>query len=282
MTRKLIVSLLAATALLGLFVSGSWALGVGDQAPDWTLTNVRTGESVSLADYRGKYVLLDFWATWCGPCRMAMEHELNPMFQMLGDRDDWQLISIGIASGGETPAGQRQFADSNSYNWQFVHDSTDEVADAYEVTGIPTMVMINPEGVIEAMDYHGVGLQLARRLDPSITALVPSRSDLAGQGTPLALGQQVQGTVPVQGEVVYTLTAPSAGSLLLATSGEMDTILQVFGDNGSIIAENDDVSPGVYTSEIRMDVEAGQPLHIVVSGYGGSGGDFGITVNPVM
>ncbi len=146
------------------------ALEPGDTAPDWTLADIRAEEKVTLSALRGQYVLLDFWATWCGPCRRAMERELSPLWQRLGERtEDWTLISIGSATEG--PDTQRAFADERDYEWTFVHDPERQAFDAYGVRGIPTLVLINPKGVVEALDHHGVGLQLAQMLDPSITTL---------------------------------------------------------------------------------------------------------------
>jgi peroxiredoxin len=69
--------LLAAAGALGLLLAhGAWALGPGDAAPDFTRTDF-TGKPVHLADYRGKLVLLNFWASWCAPCLAEMPRFSN-------------------------------------------------------------------------------------------------------------------------------------------------------------------------------------------------------------
>ncbi|MCL4743368.1 MAG: TlpA family protein disulfide reductase [Phycisphaerales bacterium] len=115
---------------------------VGTSAPDWTLKDA-AGNTHSLADYRGKVVLLDFWATWCGPCKQAM-----PSIQRLHERFAGRPVAVfGLSCferPGADPAGY--MAESN-FTYGLLLDGTD-VAMAYNVAAIPTFYLIGFDGTI--------------------------------------------------------------------------------------------------------------------------------------
>jgi thiol-disulfide isomerase/thioredoxin len=110
----------------------------GDRVPDWTLRDADGGKH-SLEDFRGRLVLMDFWATWCGPCKMAMPG-LQKLHERFGDRG---LVVVGISTRdtGDPTAYMR----SKGYTYLSLLDG-DEVADAYGVQGIPRFFLIGPEG----------------------------------------------------------------------------------------------------------------------------------------
>ena len=114
----------------------------GDQAPDWKLRDAE-GREHTLADYRGKVVVMDFWATWCGPCIMAM-----PSIQALHEKYSKQgVVVLGIStkeSGDADPAG---FMKSKGFTYQLlVHGET--LVDAYHADGLPTLYIIGKDGRI--------------------------------------------------------------------------------------------------------------------------------------
>jgi thiol-disulfide isomerase/thioredoxin len=122
-------------------------LRAGDLAPGFELPNVAGGEVVRLADLRGGFVLLDFWATWCGPC-MAMTPELKALHQRLGD----EVTFVGI-SFDDKAAAPAAYAARHKLPWRQVHAgrmNDSDVAAAYGVGAIPSLWLIGPDGSIIA------------------------------------------------------------------------------------------------------------------------------------
>ncbi|MFK7764838.1 MAG: TlpA disulfide reductase family protein [Roseobacter sp.] len=96
-----------------------------------------------LADYQGKYVLLNFWATWCAPCRKEMP-QLSELQAEFGG-DDFEVLTL--ATGRNSPAGIRKFFDEIGVtNLPRHQDSKQAVASQMAIFGLPITVLIDPEG----------------------------------------------------------------------------------------------------------------------------------------
>ncbi len=121
------------------------AVSVGAMAPLWTLETPEGG-SIALEDLRGKVVIMDFWATWCGPCRQVM-----PSLQELHETHGEELVIIGVNTWEqEDPAA---FMVENGYTYPIVING-DAVAQEYFVEGIPTFYVIAQDGTVA---FHAVG-----------------------------------------------------------------------------------------------------------------------------
>jgi thiol-disulfide isomerase/thioredoxin len=114
-------------------------------APDFTLSDVNTGQPVRLADYKGKVVLVDFWATWCGPCRIEI-----PEFVQMQQRYRNQGFAIIGISEDDSPAPVREFYKQFNMNYPVVM-GTSQVSTLYGgVIGLPTTFVIGRDGRIYA------------------------------------------------------------------------------------------------------------------------------------
>ena len=131
----------------------------GSIAPDFTLTSV-DGELVSLRQFRGKPVLVNFWATWCGPCRRAMP-ELLALQRKLAEEPGFQLVGVSLDRNRqeferyvrEKSLGFPQYFDGRQWN--------NKVALAYGVRAIPRNVLVDREGRIARVGLRGAGLERA-------------------------------------------------------------------------------------------------------------------------
>jgi thiol-disulfide isomerase/thioredoxin len=110
-------------------------------AAEFSLTSI-TGEDVSLVDWRGKWVLVNFWATWCGPCVREM-----PYLQELAQAHEDQLVVLGI-NMRETNDEVAAFAAEHGLTFPLLMDPDDETLLAYQVLNVPLTVVINPDGEI--------------------------------------------------------------------------------------------------------------------------------------
>ncbi len=109
-------------------------------APDFTLKNL-AGEDVSLSDYRGKFVLINFWATWCGFCDMEM-----PDLQMLDDEnDDLVVLAVDVM---EDKATVEKYINEGGYTFEVLLDEEGDIAKTYLVSGFPTSYFIDPDGIL--------------------------------------------------------------------------------------------------------------------------------------
>lgn len=113
-----------------------------EEAEDFTLKTLK-GETVSLKDYRGRLIFLNFWATWCGPCRAEM-----PSMQRLWEEfkeEDFVILAINIQEESKLVSS---FMNERSLSFPVLLDEKGKVARTYGIRGIPTTFFLNPEGEI--------------------------------------------------------------------------------------------------------------------------------------
>ncbi|HYW53310.1 MAG TPA: TlpA disulfide reductase family protein, partial [Dongiaceae bacterium] len=118
---------------------------VGSAAPDFHLTTLG-GKRVSLADYRGKTLVLNEWATWCPPCREETP-DLIAAAKKLGGKGD--VVFLGVDSTEAAPI-VRAFIASKSLPYANAIDADKSFSKAYDVRAFPTTFVISPDGVLRA------------------------------------------------------------------------------------------------------------------------------------
>lgn len=118
----------------------------GEKAPDFSVT-LANGEALRLSDLKGKHVLLQFWGSWCGPCRAENPHlaELYRRYQNTG----FEIVSIAIE---QNPRSWQRAIETDGMTWKYHAAEFSQfkgpVAQLFNVHSIPTTFLINPEGVI--------------------------------------------------------------------------------------------------------------------------------------
>lgn len=122
---------------------------VGDPVGDFTRPDIITDAPVSTEALRGKFLLIEFWASWCPVCKSIGEDFIKPLYTEVGSGADAKLtiVSVGV-NFDDTAAKQARYAQSKGYAWAHVHDEGGEIAALYGVGGQPAFVLVDPEGVI--------------------------------------------------------------------------------------------------------------------------------------
>lgn len=115
------------------------------KAPDFRVTNQK-GEAVAFSDYLGKPVVLNFWATWCGPCQSEMP-AFNKLYHEYGD--EIQFMMVNLTDGyQDTVEKASEFINKNGYDFPVFYDTEYEASYVYGVSGVPASVFINAKGEV--------------------------------------------------------------------------------------------------------------------------------------
>jgi thiol-disulfide isomerase/thioredoxin len=162
--KRFVLVMLGVLSVLGASAFLQEKLGPGVAAPDFELENLE-GKPVKLSELKGKPVFLDFWATWCGPCRRALPHTQEFAKKY---KDKAHILAINVRESKEKV---QQFMEQNKYTFPVLLDTKGEVARAYQVSGIPHFVIIDAEGKIQLIKVgYGAGMEkeLERALQRAI------------------------------------------------------------------------------------------------------------------
>ncbi len=165
----------------GITVGGSPLMG--KPAPAFTLTDL-DGATVSLADFRGTPVVLNFWASWCVPCR----DEFPILVGAYGEHRDDGLAVLGIIRRDSTTSA-RAFAESQGATWPMLLDPDETTWRDYLGVGVPQTYFIDADGVVRWVSIGpfsapGLAFGLSRILPSAAAADVPSVTTPAASGQP--------------------------------------------------------------------------------------------------
>jgi peroxiredoxin len=113
------------------------------KAPNFYLKGL-DGKKVELKSFKGKVVFLNFWATWCGPCREEMP-SMDALYQQFKEKD-FVFLTISVDYEGEKAV--KKFIEKYHYTFPVLLDPRSETLDLYEVKGIPTTIIIDKQGIM--------------------------------------------------------------------------------------------------------------------------------------
>lgn len=133
-------------------------VNIGNIAPDFILKDMK-GQKVRLSDLKGKKVMINFWATWCPPCRQEMP-EIEKFFQE--QKGDIEILAINIDGGA--PKNVADYIKKMKLTFPVVLDEQDKVNEMYKVITIPTTFLIDEKGVIVNKYYSVMSLEIMREL----------------------------------------------------------------------------------------------------------------------
>lgn len=132
-------------------------------APDMTVYD-RDGKEVHLSDHIGKPIVLNFWASWCGPCQMEMP-DFNEKYQELGE--EVQFLMINVTDGSrETVEKASAFIEEQGYGFPVFYDTEFDAANTYGASSLPTTFFIDAQGKVTAQAKGAIdGETLQRGID---------------------------------------------------------------------------------------------------------------------
>ncbi len=165
---KLII-IKAITILFFSLVIGSnvFSQDVGSKAPDFSMQDIN-GNTIILSELKGKVVLVDFWASWCIPCKNSMPH----IIELYNNRADSSFTVIAV-NVDEEKSKINEFANSINVTFPFpvIFDKESKLPAMYNVEGMPTTIIIDKEGVIRFKDT-GFTSDVKEKMDIKIKELL--------------------------------------------------------------------------------------------------------------
>ena len=164
LTRKLIVTALLLSTLAGSALAmGSRPPAAGMPAVGFSLTDLQ-GKAHSLEQYKGKIVLLNFWATWCKPCTSEMP-AMQTVYDQLRDKD-FVVLAVNEL---EDEAKVREHIQQYKHTFPVLLDRENQVANQYGVFGLPVSVFIDQQGVVQ--EYIKGGLLTERKIQEIVSRI---------------------------------------------------------------------------------------------------------------
>ena len=143
---------------------------IGRAAPDFNLPSL-DDTPVRLSDFKGSVVVVDFWATWCPPCRKSLPHLQRLSQDAALQKKGLKVLAVNLR---ETKEKAAEFQKQNDYNFPVVLDGKGATAEKYLVQGIPTTVIIDAAGVIKRV-FIGFGDESEKQLDDAINEVLSGR-----------------------------------------------------------------------------------------------------------
>jgi len=134
--------------LVAVLLTATAAWAANDVAPDFSLPD-KSGSMVSLQDFDGQVVLINFWASWCGPCReeMPLLEALHKRYESLG----FTMVGVNVE---EDSAAAEKFLQGTSVSFPILFDRANSVSKLYDVIAMPSSVIVGRDGTVRYI-HHG-------------------------------------------------------------------------------------------------------------------------------
>ena len=126
---------------------GSDGPSEGEPAPDFTLTTLE-GKEVSLSDYKGKKVILNFWATWCPPCKAEMPH-MQEYYEQYHEKENVEMLAVNLSTIDNGKEAVEKFAEEYGLTFPIPLDEEGTQGTVYQAQTIPTSFMVDTNGIIQ-------------------------------------------------------------------------------------------------------------------------------------
>ena len=165
---KVIRSLIVALVVTGVVLMPAWSENSGP-APNFTLAD-RDGNTVSLEDLRGQVVMINFWASWCGPCReeMPLLEQIHQRYQPLG----FTLLGVNVE---ENSSDAVSWLKDRPVSFPILFDPDNGVSKLYDVIAMPSTVIVDRQGNVRFL-HHGYQAGYEDQYQDQIRQLVRERS----------------------------------------------------------------------------------------------------------
>ncbi|MFI4859384.1 MAG: redoxin domain-containing protein [Phycisphaerales bacterium JB063] len=260
---------LAAAALAAMTTPALAEVSVGD-SPEFEFTTL-DGVEVNSEDFGGKVVVLDFWATWCGPCIASFPH----MKELYAHYHDFGVEVYGL-SIDEDRARLDAFLENNDLPWHIAHDEEAwaGLASDFGVQGIPSIFVFSPEGEV-IWAGHPMGLTedvmdgiANEHLDANIPtytySVIQEETDVLDEGDDTTADGKFVQTFEVELEAGERYRVD-------VSSDDFDTYLKIEAPSGELL-ENDDADGTNSRVNIRVAEAGVYTVHVTSYGQGESGG----------
>jgi len=122
-------------------------LAIGELAPDFELETLE-GKKVKLSDFQGKKVILNFWASWCPPCKAEIPH-MQKYYEKFAKEDNFEIVAVNLTSQKETIKYVGKFVKTYEMTFPVLLDTEGEQMRAYEIYTIPTTYFLDTKGIIQ-------------------------------------------------------------------------------------------------------------------------------------
>jgi peroxiredoxin len=149
----------------------------GKKAPDFTLPMI-DGQDLKLSEQKGNVVVLDFWATWCGPCVKALPHVQELASDTELAQKGLKVYAVNMTTWKpETEEKAREFVKANNYTFPVPLDREGKLAESYKIQGIPTQVVIGRDGMIKKVFVGDGGENLTKAIEQALRAKAPANAN---------------------------------------------------------------------------------------------------------